>query len=197
MAHYIAKHSTGKSGYALAAVAVALGAETVLVSGPVSLPLPPGAQVMMAQTALDMLKICERELPCDIAIFAAEVSEWRLEESSGGHAMELADGRMGLKLVENPRIPRTIAARGDKRPAIIVGFTAETENVIENGRKKLDTECCDLIVAYDVSSSEIMSSDRNTVHIISRDGVETWTRVGEHEIARRLMEALAIKLIAH
>jgi hypothetical protein len=196
-AHYIAKHSSGKLGYALAEAAVALGAETVLVSGPVNRSLPPGAQVMMANRALDMLKTCERELPCDIAIFSAAVSKWCLDQSSGGQpAKAQTDGKTDLKLVENPDIARVIGERTDKRPTIVVGFTVETENVIENGRNKLAAGSCDLMLASDLSASEILARDRNTIHVISEDGVETWSRLSKDEIARKLMHALAARLAA-
>jgi len=197
-AHYIAKHSSGKLGYALAEAAVALGAETVLVSGPVNLALPPGAQVMMANTALDMLKTCERELPCEIAIFAAAVTDWHLDQSCSRQlSKDQTDGGVELKLADNPDILRTIATRTDKRPVIVVGFVAETEDVIENSHKKLIAKGCDLIVANDVSPpTRIMVSDRSTVHLISEDGVETWPRLHKREIARRLMEALAVMLAA-
>ena len=193
-AHYIAKQSSGRRGYALAEAAVALGAETALVSGPVSLSLPPGAQVMMVDTALDMLNTCDRELPCDIAIFAAEVAEWRADGSSGG---QLSRDQVELRLVKNPDILKAVATRTNKRPAIVVGFTTETEDVIESGRKKLAAGSCDLIVAYDAGpSTEIMSSDRDTVHLISGNGVETWSRLSRGEVARRLMAELATKLAA-
>ncbi len=193
-AHYIAKQSSGRRGYALAEAAVALGAETALVSGPVSLPLPPGAQVMMANTALDMLDTCDRELPCDIAIFAAEVAEWRVDGSSGG---QLSRDQVELRLVKNPDILKAVATRKNKRPTLVVGFATETQDAIENGRKKLVAGSCDLMVAYDAGpSTEIMSSDRNTVHLISGDGVETWSRMSGREVARRLMAELAKKLAA-
>ena len=192
--HYVAKRSAGRRGYAFAEAAVSLGAETALVSGPVSLSLPPGAQVMMANTALDMLNICEREFPCDIVMLAAEVTEWRLDGSSGGQP---SGDQVELRLVRNPDILKTVAKRPDKRPTLVVGFATETEDVIENGRKKLAAGSCDLIVAYDAGpSTEIMSSDRDTVHLISGNGVETWPRLSRREVARRLMTELATKLAA-
>jgi hypothetical protein len=191
--HYIAKRSSGRLGYALAEAAVGLGAQTVLVSGPVDRPLPPGAQVMMADTALDMLKICQRELPSDIVIFAAAVADWRLAEGEG--MMEQSGSIPELRLIRNPDIAKNIATRTDRRPAIVVGFTIETEDVIENGRRKLADGSCDLIVVNDRSPSRgIIGSDSTTVHLVSSDGVETWSRLSKHEVANRLMQTLVAKL---
>jgi phosphopantothenoylcysteine decarboxylase/phosphopantothenate--cysteine ligase len=192
---YIGNNSSGKQGYALAAAAVALGAETILVSGPVNLPLPPGAQMMPADTALAMLKTCEEELPCDIAIFAAAVADWRVASTADEKIKKSSGGTPKLDLVENPDILKTIATRKVKRPTIVVGFAAETENVIENARKKLTAKGCDLIVANDVSpASGVMGGDTNTVHLVSAQGVETWPRMCKQEVARRLMDLLAAKL---
>jgi phosphopantothenoylcysteine decarboxylase/phosphopantothenate--cysteine ligase len=192
---YIGNNSSGKQGYALAEAAVALGAETILVSGPVNLPLPPGAQMMPAETALAMLKTCEDELPCDIAILAAAVADWRVASTADEKIKKTPAGTPRLDLVENPDILKTIATRKTKRPTIVVGFAAETENVIENARKKLTAKGCDLIVANDVSpASGVMGGDTNTVHLVSAAGVETWPRLSKHEVARRLLDLLAAKL---
>jgi len=192
---YIANNSSGKQGYAIAEAAVALGAETILVSGPVNLPLPPGVQMMPADTALAMLKTCEDELPCDIAIFAAAVADWRAATTADEKIKKAGGGAPKLDLVENPDILKTIATRKSKRPKIVVGFAAETENVIENARKKLSAKGCDLIVANDVSpQSGVMGGDSNTVHLVSAEGVETWPKMSKREVAQRLMERLAAML---
>jgi phosphopantothenoylcysteine decarboxylase/phosphopantothenate--cysteine ligase len=152
---------------------------------------------MPGNTALDMLRTCERELPCDIFIAAAEVSKWRLDPSSSGQLLKpQGSSTLELKLIGNPNIGQAIGTRTDKRPTIVVGFVAETENVIENGRSKLATEGCDLIVATDLSALEVFASDQNTVHLIADDSVETWSRLSQREIARRLMHVLAAKLPA-
>ncbi|MFO0993830.1 MAG: bifunctional phosphopantothenoylcysteine decarboxylase/phosphopantothenate--cysteine ligase CoaBC [Hyphomicrobiales bacterium] len=192
---YIGNNSSGKQGYAIAEAAVALGAETILVSGPASLPLPPGAQVMPVETAQAMLKMCEDELPCDIAIFAAAVADWRVAATSDEKIKKTGSGAPRLDLIENPDILRTIATRQSKRPKIVVGFAAETENVIENAKKKLAAKGCDLIIANDVSpASGVMGGDTNIVHLVSAKGVETWPRMSKREVAQRLMDRLATML---
>lgn len=193
--HYIARHDNGDQGYMFAEAAVALGAETVLVSGPVHLPLPPGAQVMPAETALQMLKICEHELPCHIAICAAQVSAWRLAKPIQDQPPNENSAWLELELGATPDIPATIAKRAIKRPTIIVEYALEREDVVENARRKLAATGCDLIVARDLSAAaESLTSDRDTVHLISRDHIETWPRLAQREIARRLLDQLAAQL---
>ena len=194
---YISNHSSGKQGYALAEAAVTLGAETVLVSGPVNLPIPPGVQMMPAESAEQMLKICESELPCDIAIFAAAVADWRVAHVAG-EKIKKAEGRApALAMVENPDILQTIAKRKSKRPIIVVGFAAETEKVVDHAREKLSRKGCDLIVANDVSAtSGVFGSDNNKVHIVSNLGVEIWPAMSKRDVARKLMERLAGDLAA-
>jgi phosphopantothenoylcysteine decarboxylase/phosphopantothenate--cysteine ligase len=192
---FISNHSSGKQGYAIAAAAVGLGAETVLVSGPADLPLPPGAQVMPVETAQEMLKACEGELPCDIAIFAAAVADWRVDSAAAEKLKKQAGGPPELRLVENPDILKTIATRKTKRPALVVGFAAETENVIDNARDKLQRKGCDLIVANDVGPGKgVFGGDRNIVHLVSARGVETWPEMSKQEVARQLMDMLAARL---
>jgi phosphopantothenoylcysteine decarboxylase/phosphopantothenate--cysteine ligase len=192
---YIANKSSGKQGYALAQAAVALGAETILVSGPVHLPIPPGAQMMPVETAADMLKTVEAELPADIAIFAAAVADWRVATVPGQKIKKGSSGLPDLKLTENPDILKTIAQAKSKRPKLVVGFAAETENVIANAKAKLARKGCDLIVANDVSADKgVMGGDKNTVHLVSASGVESWPELDKAEVARRLMEDLARRL---
>ncbi len=189
---YIANRSSGRQGYAIAAAAVALGAETSLVSGPVSLPLPPGAGVIPVETASEMLKAAEDELPADIAVFAAAVADWRVDGASGQKLKKDGDKPPNLALSENPDILKTIAGKKKSRPRIVVGFAAETENVIENARKKLAAKGCDLIVANDVSaSSGVMGGTRNSVHLVTADGVESWPEMSKEEVASKLMRRLA------
>ena len=187
--HFIVTYDTGQLGYKLAEAAVRLGAQTVLVSGPVNLPLPPGVQVMPVDTALEMLSICERELPCNIAILPATPAKWRLarQEAAG----------LELHLVENPDMARSIATRRDGRPTLVVGCTTERANAVENGRKMFREAGCDLILVVDKSTaSESLISDRLTVHLVAGDKTETWSRLGSDEIVRRLMELLAARLAA-
>jgi phosphopantothenoylcysteine decarboxylase/phosphopantothenate--cysteine ligase len=186
---YIANRSSGRQGYAIAAAAARLGAETVLVSGPVELAPPPGVTLVSVESARDMLEAATAALPADIAVFTAAVADWRVE-ASRDKIKKRASPR-ALELTENPDILKTIANRPD-RPAVIVGFAAETENVIDNAKAKLAAKNCDLIVANDVSpATKIMGGMRNTVHLVTRDGVESWPEMSKIEVAERLMERLA------
>ncbi len=192
---YISNHSSGKQGYAIAAAAVALGAETVLVSGPVNLPIPPGVQMMPVESADDMLKICKGEMPCDIAIFAAAVADWKVA-SAAEEKIKKSDGKAPtLTMVENPDILKTIATLKDKRPRLVVGFAAETEKIIEHAKSKLAKKGCDLIVANDVSPEKgVFGGDRNSVAIVTKSNVETWPAMAKQDVAKKLMERLAAEL---
>ena len=188
---YISNHSSGKQGYAIARAAVELGAETVLISGPVSLAIPPGVQMMPVETAQDMLAACEGEMPADIAIFSAAVADWRVAGVAVDKLKKSAGKPPALSLAENPDILATIA-RGSPRPEIVVGFAAETERVTENATEKLKKKGCDLILANDVSAgSGVFGGDRNKVHLISASGIENWPEMDKDEVGRRLMERLA------
>ncbi len=190
---YISNQSSGKQGYAIAEVAVKLGAQVTLVSGPVSLPIPPGAGMMPVQTAEEMLKAVEQSLPADIAIFTAAVADWRVASAAGEKIKKKGDGKPPtLSLTENPDILKTIAARKSGRPKVVVGFAAETENVIAHAQEKLAKKSCDLIVANDVSVEKgVFGGDANTVHLVSKSGVESWPKLSKAEVAMRLMQKLA------
>ncbi len=192
---FISNQSSGKQGYAIAAAAVALGAEVVLVSGPTALPIPPGAQLRPVETAAEMLKVCEEELPCDIAIFTAAVADWRVASTAGQKLKKGPAGPPALQLAENPDILATIALRKKDRPTLCVGFAAETQDVIANAKSKLARKGCDLIVANDVSAGKgVFGGDRNEVHLVSAAGVESWPNLSKAEVATRLMDRLAAML---
>ncbi len=194
---YISNYSSGKQGYAIAAAAVALGAETVIVSGPVDLPIPPGVQIIPVTSATEMLAASERELPSDIAIFTAAVADWRVDQEKDQKIKKNKNGIPDLKFVENPDILQTIAKRALKRPKLVVGFAAETENLVENAREKLRKKGCDLIVANDVSrESGVFGGDNNTVQLVSASGVESWGPLSKQDVAQRLMAQLAKQLSA-
>jgi phosphopantothenoylcysteine decarboxylase/phosphopantothenate--cysteine ligase len=186
---YIANRSSGRQGYAIAAAAARLGAATVLVSGPVELKAPPGVDLVSVESAREMFEAALAALPADIAVFTAAVADWRVEASP---AKIKKRGRLRtLALTENPDILKTVATRAD-RPDLVVGFAAETENVIDNAKAKLASKACDLIVANDVSpATKIMGGMRNTVHLVTREGVESWPEMSKQEVAERLMERLA------
>lgn len=192
---FISNHSSGKQGYAIAKAAAALGAETVLVSGPVSLPIPPGVQMMPVETAQEMLKICEGEMPADIAIFTAAVADWRVAAQAPEKLKKTGATPPSFALTENPDILAAIS-RGQKRPALVVGFAAETEHVTDNAAQKLKKKGCDLIVANNVSrQSGVFGGDRNTVHLVSAKGVEDWPQMSKDDVAVKLMERLAQMLV--
>ncbi len=189
---YISNYSSGKQGYAIAAAAVALGAETILISGPVDLPIPLGVQMMSVTSAVEMLAACQREMPADIAIFTAAVADWRVVEQPSQKIKKGKSGPPTLELVENPDILATISSPSTKRPRLVVGFAAETEDVTANAKAKLLKKNCDLMVANDVSFEwGVFGGDENTVVLVSKEGIETWPKLSKQAVAVRLMERLA------
>ena len=193
---YIANRSSGRQGYAIAEAAAALGADVVLISGPTELARPRGVEVKTVETAAEMLAAVEQAMPADIAIFAAAVADWRI---ANAETHKIKKGRSGkapeLSFIENPDILSTIAHRTSGRPKTVVGFAAETENVIANARSKLEAKGADLIVANDVGpASGVMGGTHNRVHIVTAGGVESWPQLTKFEVARRLMDVLADRL---
>jgi phosphopantothenoylcysteine decarboxylase / phosphopantothenate---cysteine ligase len=197
---YIANRSSGKQGYALAAAARALGARVTLVSGPTGLPMPHGVFVAHVDSAREMLATVEAALPADVGIFAAAVADWRVADASDRKIKKDAKQSVPtLTLVENPDILKTVGqAKAGRRPPLVVGFAAETDNVIDNAKKKRKSKGADWIVANDVSpSTGIMGGDRNAVHIVSASGVESWPDLDKGDVARRLMDRVAAHLAEH
>jgi phosphopantothenoylcysteine decarboxylase / phosphopantothenate---cysteine ligase len=188
---YISNHSSGKQGYAIAAAAQTMGANVTLISGPVSLAAPMGVKLVNIGTAEELLQATETALPADLAIFTAAVADWRVANPAGEKIKK--NGKTPtLSFAENPDVLKTIASRKSQRPKIIVGFAAETENVIDHAKIKLKSKGCDLIVANDVSQeNDVFGGERNTVHVISRDRVENWPKLTKAEVAARLMKKLA------
>jgi phosphopantothenoylcysteine decarboxylase/phosphopantothenate--cysteine ligase len=192
---FIANRSSGKQGHAIAAAAAAAGADVVLISGPVELDDPPGTTVVKVETAQDMLAAVERALPVDAAIFAAAVADWRVEHASGSKIKKRQGRPTALALIENPDILATIARRKSGRPHVVIGFAAETEDLIGNAKAKLAAKGCDFIVANDVSpATGIMGGNSNTIHLIGAAGVESWPPLSKDEVAHRLIERLAAAL---
>jgi phosphopantothenoylcysteine decarboxylase/phosphopantothenate--cysteine ligase len=193
---YIANRSSGKQGYAIAAAAQAAGAQVTLVSGPVDLDEPGGVNVVHVESARDMLAHVEASLPVDIAIFAAAVADWRVA-NEGGQKLKKTDKAMApLELVENPDILATISKLKDKRPPLVIGFAAETEHLIDNAKAKLARKGCDWIVANDVSpATGVMGGDRNTVHLLTRQGseiaVDSWPVMTKDQVAVELIDHVA------
>ncbi len=189
---YIANRSSGKQGYAIAAAAAAAGADVKLISGPVDLPDPEGVEVTRVQSARDMLAQVQAALPADCAIFAAAVADWRVADAGAQKLKKQAGATPSLTLVENPDLLATVAKLTDQRPRLVVGFAAETENLIANAQSKLARKGCDWIVANDVSpASGVMGGDRNTVHIVTREGVESWPAMDKNDVATALVTRIA------
>jgi phosphopantothenoylcysteine decarboxylase/phosphopantothenate--cysteine ligase len=193
---YIANRSSGRQGHAIAAALADLGARVTLVSGPVTVPDPAGVTVRAVESAREMLEACQAALPADIAVFAAAVADWRVANAAEGKIKKQAgQPAPALELVPNPDILATIAAAGPNRPRLVVGFAAETNDLMENAQAKRQRKNADWIVANDVSpATGIMGGEENAVHILSAEGVEDWPRVKKTEVARRLAEKIAQKL---
>ena len=190
---FIANRSSGKQGHAIAAAAAAAGAEVILVSGPVTLADPPGVSVVRVETARQMLAAVEKVLPADIAVFAAAVADWRTQLASESKIKKQHGRTPTLTLVENPDILSTIAHRESGRPRLVIGFAAETDHVIANAKAKLAKKGCDWILANDVSpQTGVMGGDANTIHLITADGVESWPPQSKDEVARALIERIAV-----
>jgi phosphopantothenoylcysteine decarboxylase/phosphopantothenate--cysteine ligase len=192
---FIANRSSGKQGYAIAAAAAAAGADVVLVSGPVHLPDPPGLAVVKVETARQMLQAVEKELPADVAIFAAAVADWRAEHASENKIKKQQGRTPTLKLVENPDILATIAHRKSGRPRLVIGFAAETDHVVAHAKAKLIKKACDWILANDVSpETGIMGGDANTISLITATNVESWPPQSKDDVARMLIGRIAAAL---
>ena len=184
---FIGNRSSGKQGYAIASAAARLGARVSLIAGPGSLADPAGVKVVHVETARNMLAAVESALPADIAVFSAAVADWR-PATLQPEKIKKGSATPKVALVENPDILKTISTRGAGRPALIVGFAAETENVIANATKKLRSKGCDWIVANDVSEKGgVFGSATNAVHLVTASGVESWARMSKEEVADRLM----------
>jgi phosphopantothenoylcysteine decarboxylase/phosphopantothenate--cysteine ligase len=192
---YISNHSSGKQGHAIAAALAALGADTLLVSGPTQEPAPAGVKLVPIETAAEMLAACEAALPVDVAVMAAAVADWRAESASPHKLKKDGGGPPLLHLTENPDILSRIAQRGNDRPVLVIGFAAETDDVVGNARRKLQRKRCDWILANDVSpGTGTFGGDRNTIHLVDASGIEAWPVMTKHEVAARLAERIAASL---
>lgn len=192
---YIANRSSGKQGHAIAAALAELGAEVTLVSGPVTIADPAGVATVHVERAEEMRDAVISRLPVDIAVMVAAVADWRVAGSSEQKIKKQpGDAPPALHLVENPDILKTVGHH-EKRPKLVVGFAAETQDVEKNGRAKLERKGADYIVANDVSAETgIMGGDRNSVKIISNEGIEAWPDMDKAEVAKRLATLIAEKL---
>lgn len=192
---YIANRSSGRQGHAIAAALARRGAATVLVSGPTGEADPAGVAVTRVETAREMLEACRAALPVDVAVCAAAVADWRPAETAGSKLKKAKARAPQLALLENPDILATLAAAGNGRPRLVVGFAAETESVVENAQAKRAKKGADWILANDVSpASGTFGGDSNTIHLVSAAGTEDWPRMTKQEVAERLAERIAASL---
>jgi phosphopantothenoylcysteine decarboxylase/phosphopantothenate--cysteine ligase len=192
---YIANRSSGKQGHAIAAAARAAGAKVTLVSGPVALADPPGVTTIHVETAEDMLQAVEAALPADIFIGAAAVADWRTSEAAPEKLKKGGAATQTLTLIENPDILAAVARLKQDRPALVVGFAAETELLIEHAQAKRLAKGCDLIVANNVGTgANVFGGERNEVTLIAADGLESWPSLSKSEVAAKLVAKLAAKL---
>lgn len=193
---YIANRSSGRQGHAIAAALAELGARVTLVAGPVTMPDPPGVAVRAVESAREMLDACRAALPADVAVFAAAVADWRVTNASEGKIKKVpGSAPPALELAPNPDILAEIAAPGPQRPALVVGFAAETSDVTANAQAKRARKRADWIVANDVSpATGIMGGAENAVHLVTATGIETWPRMSKEEVARQLAARIAAAL---
>ena len=193
---YISNHSSGKQGHAIASALAKLGAEVTLVSGPVSVADPAGVNVVKIDSADQMLAACQALGRVDIAVCAAAVADWKAAKQATAKIKKKAGAAPpSLELTPNPDILATLSKPGAKRPALVVGFAAETENLVANAIEKRTRKGCDWIVANDVSpATGTFGGERNTVHLITGEGVEDWPTLAKDDVALRLAGRIALQL---
>jgi phosphopantothenoylcysteine decarboxylase/phosphopantothenate--cysteine ligase len=193
---FIANRSSGKQGYAIAGALVRAGAQTTLVSGPVGLPAPAGVRLMPVTTAREMQAACEAALPADVAVMAAAVADWRPQIALNSKIKKYG-AVPEIRLVENPDILAHLA-RHAMRPSLLIGFAAETDDVVAHALEKRTRKGVDWIIANNVSANEfgesVMGGDRNRVHLVSAAGVEDWPEMTKAEVAEKLAARIAREL---
>jgi phosphopantothenoylcysteine decarboxylase/phosphopantothenate--cysteine ligase len=189
---YIANRSSGKQGFAIAGALARLGANVTLIAGPVVLPTPAGVSRIDVETAIGMAAAVEHALPTDVAVMVAAVADWRTDEAAGHKIKKAGDTPPTLTLTENPDILAGLG-RSPQRPSLLIGFAAETQDVIAHASAKRERKGADWIVANDVSG-DVMGGDRNAVHIVTADGVESWPDTTKDEVADRLAIRIAAAL---
>ncbi|WP_439469275.1 bifunctional phosphopantothenoylcysteine decarboxylase/phosphopantothenate--cysteine ligase CoaBC [Blastomonas fulva] len=186
---YIANRSSGRQGFAIAAAAAEMGAEVHLIAGPVHLATPPGVTRIDVETAREMAAAVDAALPADIAILVAAVADWRTADAADQKIKKTGGALPVLQLAENPDILAGLAS-DPRRPELLIGFAAETEQVVAHAQAKLARKRCDWIVANDVSG-DVMGGQNNAVHIVTGQGVESWADLPKDQVARKLMEKIA------
>jgi phosphopantothenoylcysteine decarboxylase/phosphopantothenate--cysteine ligase len=190
---FLANHSSGKQGYAIAEALARAGAQTTLISGPVTLAAPDGVKLQRVTTAREMLAACEAALPADVLVMAAAVADWRPDVAANSKIKKSTDRVVPLiKLVENPDILATIA-QSAQRPRLLIGFAAETDDVVANAIAKRARKGADWIIANDVSG-DVMGGDKNRIHLISEFGAENWPEMTKTDVGTQLAARIAEKL---
>lgn len=189
---FIANRSSGKQGHAIALALARLGAATTLVSGPTAEADPPGVETVHIESARQMLEACMAALPADVAVCAAAVADWRAAEAKPRKIKKNGKGAPALRLAENPDILKALAEAGNRRPKLVIGFAAETENVIRNAQAKRARKGCDWMLANDVApGTGTFGGEANTIHLVTADGVEDWPTMTKAEVAERLASRIA------
>ncbi len=190
---YIANRSSGKQGHAIATALAALGARVTLISGPVAVADPTGVSVRRVETAQQMLEAAQAALPADIAVCAAAVADWRVANAAEGKIKKKQGvAAPALELVPNPDILATLSSAGPSRPRLVVGFAAETDDLLANAASKLQRKGCDWIIANDVSpATGIMGGEENTVHLVTAAGIEDWPRLSKQRVAEQIAARIA------
>jgi phosphopantothenoylcysteine synthetase/decarboxylase len=181
---YIANRSSGKQGFAIAEALAGKGARVTLIAGPVNLATPANVERVDIETALEMAAAVDQALPADAAVMVAAVADWRVNRATQKIKKDGSGVMPVLSLVENPDILADLA-RSPNRPRLLIGFAAETQNIVENAKAKLAKKGCDWIIANDVSG-DVMGGDTNTVHVVSADGVESWNKMPKGTVAKEL-----------
>ena len=191
---YLANRSSGKQGFAIAAAAADAGARVTLVAGPVALPTPPGVERVDVESAAEMAQAVAAALPADAAVMVAAVADWRIADPTDEKIKKQGGAPPALALAENPDILASLAA-GPQRPRLVVGFAAETHDVLAHAQRKLAAKGADWIIANDVSG-DVMGGDANAVHLVSAAGVESWQRASKQAVAARLVDRIAAAFAA-
>jgi phosphopantothenoylcysteine decarboxylase/phosphopantothenate--cysteine ligase len=192
---FIGNRSSGKQGHAIAKALSDKGAAVTLITGPVALPDPDGIQTIHVETAQEMLAACESALPADIAVCAAAVSDWRVEESAK-QKIKKGNGTPDLALTENPDILKALSTHKN-RPSLVIGFAAETEKLIENARAKLAKKSCDWIISNNVAENEIFGQDNNTVTLVTKNHTQEWPEARKETIARDIAGEIVKYMTSH
>ena len=186
---YISNESSGKQGHAIAKAIFDLGAKTTLISGPTSIPDPVGPEIVKVKSATEMFDACESLLPTDIAVCVAAVGDYKISNASP-EKIKKSGSKILIELEENPDVLSRISKRNSQRPRLVIGFAAETENLISNAEKKLKEKGCDWILANDISNGKIIGQDKNKVHFISLDEKSEWDTMSKNEVAKKLSDKI-------